>query len=132
MCIQQSFIVLLLRTSWLYPLPDLLFLYLSGRSQELKRLDDNEGVAVFSIDFDAIDRKDQLMKWLAESWGPAVSRFRHSSPSSIFACTISVAAVADAAVLFVVVVIVVAAAVVGMRLVYPPYNIHDMPHKKKR
>lgn len=42
------------------------------RSQELKRLDDSEGVAVFSIDFEAIDRKEQLMKWLTESWGPAV------------------------------------------------------------
>ena len=29
---------------------------------------------MFSIDFDAIDKKEQLMKWLTESWGPAVSR----------------------------------------------------------
>lgn len=42
--------------------------------QELRRLDDSEGVAVFSIDFEAIEKKEQLMKWLAESWGPAVSR----------------------------------------------------------
>ncbi|CAN0437808.1 unnamed protein product [Pylaiella littoralis] len=42
--------------------------------EELKRLDDSEGVAVFSIDFDAIEKKDQLMKWLTESWGPAALR----------------------------------------------------------
>lgn len=29
---------------------------------------------MFSIDFEAIEKKEQLMKWLAESWGPAVSR----------------------------------------------------------
>eukprot|EP00903_Cladosiphon_okamuranus_P010610 g10034.t1 len=42
--------------------------------EELKRLDDSEGVAVFSIDFDAIDKKEQLIKWLTESWGPAALR----------------------------------------------------------
>lgn len=42
--------------------------------EELKRLDDSEGVAVFSIDFESIDKKDQLMKWLTESWGPTALR----------------------------------------------------------
>ncbi|CAN0126784.1 unnamed protein product, partial [Hapterophycus canaliculatus] len=42
--------------------------------EELRRLDDSEGVAVFSIDFDSIGKKEQLMKWLAESWGPAALR----------------------------------------------------------
>ncbi|CBJ26332.1 conserved unknown protein [Ectocarpus siliculosus] len=42
--------------------------------EELKRLDDSDGVAVFSIEFDAISRKDQLMRWLADSWGPAALR----------------------------------------------------------
>ncbi len=29
---------------------------------------------MFSIDFEAIEKREQLMKWLTESWGPAVSR----------------------------------------------------------
>ncbi|CAN0065177.1 unnamed protein product [Ectocarpus sp. 4 AP-2014] len=42
--------------------------------EELKRLDDSDGVAVFSIEFDAISRKDQLMRWLTDSWGPGALR----------------------------------------------------------
>lgn len=40
----------------------------------MKRLDDSEGLAVFSIDFEAIGKRDQLVKWLADSWGPAVRK----------------------------------------------------------
>lgn len=40
--------------------------------QEFQRLDDSAGVAVFSIDFEAILKREQLVKWLVETWGPVV------------------------------------------------------------
>ncbi|CAM9446561.1 unnamed protein product [Ascophyllum nodosum] len=43
--------------------------------ETMTRLDDSEGaVAVFSIDFDAIEKKEQLVRWLADSWGPTALR----------------------------------------------------------
>lgn len=39
-------------------------------------MDDSMGVAVFSMDFNSIDKRDQLVRWLVDSWGPAVSFFR--------------------------------------------------------
>lgn len=42
--------------------------------EELSRLDDSMGVAVFSIDFESIDNRDQLVRWLVDSWGPSALR----------------------------------------------------------
>ncbi|CAM9599727.1 unnamed protein product [Discosporangium mesarthrocarpum] len=42
--------------------------------KEFARLDDSEGMAVFSMDFAAINKREALLEWLVSSWGAGTLR----------------------------------------------------------